>query len=253
MIKYHHPRYLFRRYEIMRRVKGGRCFLEIGPGNLALAQELLDKFETGVLLDFNTTAVELIYNGLPEARKQRLKLIIADFLTYEGFAEPFDCVVACEVMEHVEDDPAFLHKVGERMARGGQLVLSVPARMKFWAADDELAGHFRRYEKGLLLELLTEAGFSHAEIVSYGFPFQNLIRLLRVGFARLRRRERSGWDKKRQSQESAFLLKRSRLTDALGLLVNRYTFYPLSLFASLFNHLDWAEGYVATAIKGTPS
>jgi cyclopropane fatty-acyl-phospholipid synthase-like methyltransferase len=251
-MKYNHPRFLYRRYEVMRRIKKGDHFLEIGPGNLSLALELLTKFNRGTLMDFNTTDVEEIFNKLAIEQKRRLKLIIADFSEYNQFDEKFNCIIFCEVLEHIENDRAFLTKTNNLLVKGGQLILSVPSRQKFWAKDDEIAGHYRRYEKQDLFEKLTQAGYSEVKIASYGFPFINITRLIRITLAKKQYREKSEWDKKKQTQQSAFLIKRNSHIEWIAYLINKYTFYPINVFASLFNNLDLSEGYVATAIKANP-
>lgn len=248
-MRYAPPRFLFRLYEVMKNTRKGSNFLEIGPGNLMLAEELLAKFERGTLIDFNTTNVQEIYRSLPIDEKQRLKLIIGDFFEYGQFEEKFDCVVFCEVLEHVEDDGSFLKKVHSLLKDGGQLVMSVPSRQKYWSIHDEIVGHQRRYEKIELIKKLADAGFSQAKIVSYGYPFINFTRLARIALAKIQYREKSQWDKKMQTQQSSFNVKPSPILDWASLLVNKHTFLPLSLLASNFNELDLSDGYVASAIK----
>jgi SAM-dependent methyltransferase len=233
----------------MKFVQGGEHFLEIGPGDLGLALDLASKFTLGTLMDFNTTDVQQIYDDLPTKLKKKLQLIIADFSQYERFDSRFDCFVACEVLEHIEDDIAFMQRTNDLLVEGGRLILSVPARQKYWSVDDVIVGHYRRYEKQELLEKLTKTGYSQIKIVSYGFPFQNFIRLGRIALAWFQYKEKSNWEKKEQSQQSAFMVKRKPHINVLALVVNKYTFYPLCLIASLFNSMDLAEGYVVSAIK----
>ena len=249
-MKYLHPRFLFRRYEIIRRLRSGKRFLEIGPGDLALAVDLLSWFEGGTLIDFNTSDVHAIFDELPENQRRRLDLVIADFSEYETVGEQFDCVVACEVLEHIEDDAAALRKMRDLLAPGGQLLLSVPASMRLWSTDDEIVGHFRRYERSELRRKLQDAGFLSAEIVCYGFPFQNLVRLVRIGLARRQYSVKGKWDLRTQSQQSAFMVKRSPVLNLASLIVNKYSLYPFSVLASVFNDLDLSDGYVATATRG---
>jgi SAM-dependent methyltransferase len=233
----------------MRIVGKGECFLEVGPGDLGLALELISKFTTGTLIDFNTTDVKQIYDSLPETHKQKLKLIIADFSQYNQFESKFDCVVACEVMEHIENDWLFLKRTNALLVEGGQLILSVPAKQKFWSVDDVIVGHYRRYEKQELQEKLTKAGYSQINVISYGFPFQNLIRLGRIALARFQYKEKANWEKEKQSQQSAFMVKRRSYLNLIGLFVNKYTIYPFCVLTSLFNNMDLAEGYVVSARK----
>ena len=243
------PRFLFRRYELIRRVMGGDEFLEIGPGNLALAVELLTHFRRGTLIEFNDVDARPIYEGLAPEHKQRLQLIIADFLELDLKGRIFDCVLACDVLEHVEDDMRFLRQARKCLRAGGQLIISVPARQKFWSTDDEIVGHFRRYERADLRAKLAEVGYSSIQLVSYGYPFQNIIRLARIALARAQYREKGAWDRRLQTEQSGFMLKNERGLRALGILVNKYTTYPLSLLASPFKGMDLGEGYVATAVR----
>jgi hypothetical protein len=157
------------------------------------------------------------------------------------------------VLEHIEDDGFFLRKTNELLADRGQLILSVPAKKKYWSRDDEIVGHYRRYEKQELYEKLIEAGYSQIDIASYGFPFQNLVRLARISLAKFQYNEKSQWDQKKQSQQSAFIVKRKPYINLIGLVLNKYTIYPFSLFAALFNGMDLAEGYVVSATKSATS
>jgi SAM-dependent methyltransferase len=248
-MKYNHPRFLFRRFVVMSWVKKNDHFLEIGPGKLSLALDLLTKFNRGTLIDFNTTDVETTYEKLPILQKKRLKLIIADFSEYNQFAEKFDCVISCDVLEHIKDDTLFLKKTNDLLNEGGQLIISVPARNKYWSKDDELVGHYRRYEKQELIDKLTEAGFTEIKIASYGYPFINITRLGRILLARIQYSEKSKWGIEKRSQESAFFIKDNSRLDWLAFFLNKYTLLPLNIFASIFNNLDLSEGYVATAQK----
>jgi SAM-dependent methyltransferase len=248
-MRYNPPRYLFRRFEVMRLTKDGATFLEIGPGNLNLATELLSKFESGVLLDFNTTDVEAVFQSLPPQAKKQLKLIIADFLEYDNFEKKFDCLLACEVLEHIEQDIQFLKRTFELLDDDGQLVLSVPAREKYWSIHDEIVGHVRRYEKEDLRTKLEMAGYSNIKIVSYGFPFILITRLMRVVLAKIQYKEKANWDQKTQTQQSSFNLSRNLHINWLGIIINKFTFWPLCLISSIFNKYDLSEGYVVSATK----
>jgi hypothetical protein len=50
--------------------------------------------------------------------------------------------------------------------------------MKSFGLRDERAGHFRRYEKDDLKNLIEGAGFDVLQIISYGFPLPKLINSL---------------------------------------------------------------------------
>lgn len=78
----------------------------------------------------------------------------------------FDLIAMLDVLEHIDDDVASLRTLGERLAPGGALLLTVPAVPWLWSDHDILHQHKRRYTRRLLAERLHAAGF---EIVGIGF------------------------------------------------------------------------------------
>jgi len=248
-MNYKNPRFLFREFEVMRSIQKRGHFLEIGSGDLNLAKRLLDVFAEGTILDFNTAQTQQIYEKLPITQKKKLRLIIADFTIYDDFNTTFDCVISCEVLEHVENDQAFLDKIFSLLTNKGQLILSVPARQKYWSKDDEIVGHYRRYEKEEIMSKLTSSGFSDIKIESYGFPFLNFTRMIRINLAKIQYREKSSWNRKKQSQQSAFLIGNSNKMNWIALFVNKFTLYPLWRFSLIFNNLDLSDGYIISAFK----
>jgi 2-polyprenyl-3-methyl-5-hydroxy-6-metoxy-1,4-benzoquinol methylase len=246
MLTYFPPRYLFRRYEILRQIRPATNFLEIGAGNLQLSQELLHYFEQGKALDFAQTT-QADYAKLPLAIRERLSFSAGDFNQLE-LADNYDCIVCCEVMEHVADDLAFLSKLHALLKRKGQIVLSVPARMRFWSIHDDIVGHLRRYEKVQLLELFKQVGFQQVHIISYGYPFVNLFKVLRISHAKTQYEEKRQWVQQQQTQASGVAPVASYFK-WFGILVNPYTFLPFNWLARLFNDYDLSDGYLVTAYK----
>jgi SAM-dependent methyltransferase len=250
-MKYYAPRFLFRRFEVLRRVEEGARFLEIGPGNLYLSKDLLAYFEQGTLVEFDPQVQET-YDALDSDVKERMQLLIADFLTLELGHTDYDCVVACEVLEHIVEEEAFLRTAVELLRPEGQLILSVPARRKYWSIHDEIVGHVRRYEQGELLALLRALPLNDIEVVGYGFPFANFFRLLRVGLAWLtkEKRRRLGQAERTKASSRASV---GVLTRPASVLVNPYTFYPLNLVSSSLStaatRFDLATGYLVFATK----
>jgi SAM-dependent methyltransferase len=245
-MKYYPPRYLFRRYELLRALKPGQNFLEIGPGNMELAQELLDFFQQGLLIDFSPSA-KMVFQNLPPTTRQRLELQIADFREV-SLPTTFDCIVACEVLEHVEDESAFLGRIYDCLRPGGQVILSVPARMKFWSKHDELVGHLRRYEQASAQKLLSDHHFVNVGIIAYGFPFINILRWPRIVWAN---RKWQNMQSKTAAEKTAWsgIQQTAGMPGWAGLICNPYTVYPFARLAALFNHYDWSEGYLIVANK----
>lgn len=246
-MKYSPPRYLLRRFELLRAVNPGQNFLEVGAGKLELAQDLLQFFQTGTLVELNEGAEE-IFNGLPPLIQDKLDLHIMDFLSL-SIASTYDCVVSCEVLEHVERENEFLQKISKYLRPGGQLILSVPSKMKYWSKDDEMVGHVRRYEKDSARRLLVEHGFENIRIISYGFPFTHISRWLRIlvytVFAQKELKSKSIIERTTWSGIQQFQL----VPKWAKLVSNQYTIYPFALIASIFNQFDWSDGYLIFANK----
>ena len=76
--------------------------------------------------------------------------------------ESFDLVCAFEVLEHIENDRAALLTWRNRVREGGWLLLSVPAHQCRFGPHDRLVGHFRRYDREGMNELLTQAASSRS-------------------------------------------------------------------------------------------
>lgn len=78
-------------------------------------------------------------------------------------------VTLLDVLEHQEDDRAFLADLAGRLDPGAVLLLTVPALRSLWSGWDVSLGHFRRYERSTLLRAADVSGLRPLE-VSYLFP-----------------------------------------------------------------------------------
>lgn len=86
--------------------------------------------------------------------------------------EGFDGLYTINVLEHLEDDVAFLRGFWRCLKPGGRLLVYVPAFQVLFSANDERVGHIRRYRRTELVHKIEEAGFvvEHARYVdSVGF------------------------------------------------------------------------------------
>lgn len=244
-MKYRAPRFLFRRHEILRRLQDGESFVEIGAANLALTEELLTRFDRGLAIDF-TDDLETSYASLTPTQRSKLEISNVDFMQ-ESIGREFDCVIACEVLEHVENDGEFLRKAHALLRPGGQLVISVPAKEQYWTVHDELVGHLRRYEKAQLIAMAGDAGFENTIVTAYGYPWINWLSHLRVLLAKRTLANRTDWDQQQQTSMSNHRQIPTWLSQSMvPLLLNRFTIFPFAMFSRLFNRHDLSDGYIVT-------
>lgn len=167
------PRYLQRRWNVLSHVdklpRGS--LLEVGSGAGMLLHELTRAGFRCTALESSAPARELI-SRLAEESGVKIRV---ESTPDAGWTESFDVVVAMEVLEHIENDVAALSQWRQWLRPGGSLVLSVPAHMRRWGPADVWAGHYRRYEKESLRQLLEQSGFLLKSVQSYGFPVANLL------------------------------------------------------------------------------
>jgi len=147
-------------------LQGVSTLLDIGAGDGWFAGELLADLPDSASVtcwDINYTSVDL--NSLLSASIER---------TTTQPSGTFDLVLLMDVLEHIDDDTAFLRDtVVPLLAPEGVLVVSVPAHPRLFTAHDTMLGHHRRYRPAEMRRLLGE----HLHIVSDGSLFVSLTAL----------------------------------------------------------------------------
>jgi SAM-dependent methyltransferase len=157
------------------RLPAGARVLEAGcgyGGNLAMLGEVgeVEAFEFDD--DARAHAATLLRRSVAYGR-------LPDRVGFEN--ENFDLIAMLDVLEHIDDDVGSLRALGERLAPGGSLLLTVPAVPWLWSDHDVLHQHKRRYTRALLIERLREAGFEVAGVGYFNtllFPLALAQRLL---------------------------------------------------------------------------
>jgi SAM-dependent methyltransferase len=101
------------------------------------------------------------------ARSRGVGRLVRGSITAPPFAEgSFDCALALDVIEHVDDDMGILTSLFHVVKPGGSLIITVPAFDSLWSEHDEINHHKRRYRASQLHLMIQEAGFD-VERVTY--------------------------------------------------------------------------------------
>ncbi len=225
----------------------GSNFLEIGCGAGDFGITLAKRGYRGHLIDFSDAAIDMTRNAIQASgNTTRLTCAQCDVFTIDPREHRYDFIILFEVLEHVQRDAALLQRIHDLLVPGGFLLMSVPAREKWWGYDDIQAGHFRRYEKNTLTTKLQQAGFAVRTLYSYGFPFMNMLKPLRVAAFHLQRHPSTRDDKAARTKKSGVNIVRLPL---LARALNRYTLYPFIQVSRLFQAGDLGEGYLCVAQK----
>jgi SAM-dependent methyltransferase len=127
-------------------VNGGRA-LEIGAG-LRTTAPVAGSF----FIETSPTAARTLAANGGHA-------LVADGVALPFADGSFHAVIACEVLEHIEEDTAVMSEMARILDPEGLLLMSVPVHMARWSATDDACAHVRRYEPDELMGKLRGAGF----------------------------------------------------------------------------------------------
>lgn len=221
-------------------------FIEIGCGGGDFGIALSKMGFSGKMVDFSEEAAGIIEENLKKNNAENIQFEKKDIFDLPDEAQ-FDFAVIFEVLEHIQEDKKGLAKINSLLRNSGFLLISVPAKKKFWGIADTTVGHFRRYEKEELKQILSETGFKVLTLDSYGYPFLNIIRVFRNYLLRGALEQSSHQSKTASSKISG--LNMVKLPSFFGYIFNKYTLFPLIQFSKLFNRFDLAEGYLCLAKK----
>jgi SAM-dependent methyltransferase len=151
-----YPRYV---YQLLAPALGRRI-LEIGVGHGNYTEWLLERGDVlAVDIDEPCLAVARERFGPRGLRTARMDLSEPDSIAACAWFAP-DSVVCVNVLEHIPDDEAALRGLAGIVAPGGTLGLIVPAHQRLYGRMDAEAGHFRRYSRSAVRNLLRYTGWT---------------------------------------------------------------------------------------------
>lgn len=234
------PRYLMRKNALYKLLKKDCCegkrLLEIGygAGEIFPLYRKLDLYVEGY--DFSEAAYEYANANYADDGV----VLLTDKKSIGG---GYDYVVACEVLEHIENDMAELREWKSYLNDSGKLIISVPAHWKRWGSSDEYNGHYRRYERKELIEKFRNAGMKIEKIYVYDFPACLLLDGMRDNSRRKMKNDRNKEEATKSSgierNFSAMVLK----------LSNPALWRPIIKFEELFYKTDLGSAYILIASK----
>jgi SAM-dependent methyltransferase len=136
----------------------GQRIIEIGCGLGNFARHLTDR---EFYLGTETSAESIVQVRSVFAAQPNMRFEIADatapaFTNFASYA--IDTVFSLNVFEHIEDHEAALRNAARVLQPGGHLILVVPAHMALYGAIDRAIGHYRRYDKLMMSDLVQRAG-----------------------------------------------------------------------------------------------
>lgn len=141
----------------------GKKVAEIGAGSGSLSELLLkESIEELVAVEPDKNAYNLLLKEVGGDR--RVKPQNNFFDSTSGYLNYFDSIVYVNVLEHVENEMRELENVRQALKPGGNVLIFVPALSFLYSDHDRHIGHFRRYHKNYLKNILEKSGFETVKI-----------------------------------------------------------------------------------------
>jgi 2-polyprenyl-3-methyl-5-hydroxy-6-metoxy-1,4-benzoquinol methylase len=154
---------------------GDNEILEIGCGNginLEMFEEILNLKISGC--DLNQEAL----NKISKVKGDIFVYNIFDQL--EEMTNRYKMIWLFDVLEHLDDDQAFLHNALKCLKNDGYLLINVPAFHLLYSRYDKTIGHYRRYQKKQMKNLIETEGLKILEMNYWGVFFFPLLLLRSV-------------------------------------------------------------------------
>lgn len=250
------PRYLFRKKLSLIMLKNYfpniNNFLEIGAGRGDYSKTLSEYVGIGDIIEFSQRAIPILEERLGGGN---INIIHGDFLDY-NFLKKYSLIVMFEVLEHIKDDELAIRKINNLLSDNGLLLLSVPSKSKKMGITDQVAGHYRRYDRKNLIKLLEKNNFEIIELASYGFPLLNITTLLRNIIFKINSKKIIGEQNKPEDMSKSSgmgYLGYFQFKKLIGIIVKLLfanklmDFYVKAL--KPFNQYDLGDGYLCLANK----
>ena len=151
--------------------------MEIGSGSGQLSKILLSAGLQGVAFDLNP------------ASNEKNRLLNADYISTGGFEviegdflehqikKRFDIILSSMVIEHLSPHQVeqYFLKCKKMLSEGGVIITMVPAGMRYWGIEDEVAGHFKRYEFSCFDAISEKHNLQITHMAGLTFPISNML------------------------------------------------------------------------------
>lgn len=163
-----HPWELSRSYNILKLVKNysnNFVYADIGAGDKYFTSKLLPLTDGDVFaIDNEYDKSKIIMDGI---------ICLNDASLLENGS--IDCIIMMDVLEHIENDNAFLEKILKKLKPNGKLIITVPAMQFLFSSHDVFLKHYRRYNRKRLINLLQ----NHEIVIEQNHYFYSTLFLLR--------------------------------------------------------------------------
>lgn len=150
--------------------------LDIGCGDAYVIEIIGNKYADAGFFAVDTAFTDEIIEDYISKYKDKYSLYLFKDLDKASSCinADVDIVLLLDVLEHIQDDKSFLNllKTYPFISENTHFIITVPAFQSLFSSHDVFLGHFRRYNKKSLKQLINGCNFS---IVKQGYFFSSLL------------------------------------------------------------------------------
>lgn len=139
----------------------GESILEVGSGDRSFTDQIVKNhpsFERLLSIEPSSTLFNLYKDRVISNSNVSFKSIDLFDLDPAEFGQ-FDTIVMVHVLEHIEDDYAALEYLHSLLKPNGKILIIVPSLQWLFSDHDVSLGHYRRYNKKMLLNLVNDSKY----------------------------------------------------------------------------------------------
>jgi SAM-dependent methyltransferase len=178
------PGTILQRMYVKERLKKRRpgTFIEVGVGQGLLSSALLDLGWTGFGLEVDAAAANTArLNNASAIETGRYSVLEADWIGASSLDASIpagvDLIISSMVLEHLNDEgeQEYFARCAKHLTPRGVCIALVPASMRAWGIEDDIAGHHRRYSFSRFEEMLPRLGWRLDHVAGLTFPLSNVL------------------------------------------------------------------------------
>ena len=141
-------------------LKGTVLDVGSGLGDIVKYYKLAD-VQKIIATDYSSDMITAFQERFAESKHYHAMQM--DILSH-NFVEPLsknsvDTITCINVLEHIDDHRKALQNMHQLLKKGGKLILIVPALPQIYGTLDKLVGHFRRYTKKTMRNVVSQTDF----------------------------------------------------------------------------------------------
>lgn len=171
-----------RRFQVLQKLAGRRIadakeLAEFGCGHGLLQRQIEDAYGRPV------AGFDLNEGALKQNVARLSKVACYDVLQRDqSLRDRFDVILLFDVLEHIQDEDAFLRAIQYHLTQPGFLIVNTPAGEWAYSGYDVAAGHVRRYSIRTLREAARRNGFEVTKWTYWGLPMAPTLAIRKFWF-----------------------------------------------------------------------